>query len=148
MANHIFPSTFFGSSGIRPSHDVVKERQYETFEFNNWQRVKWAKLKYNVWSNCLFKHFTLYKHICFRLLLTSYWLLLLSSSRTVSSLAFNYIHWRVSETSLIHPPLSLTCIRSMKPLIWRAVLVQSHWRTLIIWSFIYTPQRLLWILRV
>lgn len=104
MANHIFPSTFFGSSGIRPSHDVVKERQYETFEFNNWQRVKWAKLKYNVWSNCLFKHFTLYKHICFRLLLTLYWLLLLSSSRTVSSLAFNYIHWRVSETSLIHPP--------------------------------------------
>lgn len=104
MANHIFPSTFFGSSGIRPSHDVVKERQYETFEFNNWQRVKWAKLKYNVWSNCLFKHFTLYKHICFRLLLTSYWLLLLSSSRTVSSLAFNYIHWRVSETSLIYPP--------------------------------------------
>lgn len=123
MPNHIFPSTFYGSSWIRPSH-VVKERQYKILEFAKWQRAKWAKIKYGriVYLNSL--HCISKSGSGFRWLL--YWLLHLSSSRVLSSLAFNSITEKCWTRYVYLPPLTLTGIRSMKPLIRRAPLVQSR----------------------
>lgn len=176
MPNQIFPSTFDGSSWIRPSHVVVKERQYEILEFANWQRAKWAKIKYDriVYLNSL--HCISISVSGFRWPL--YWLLHLSSFRALSSLAFNYITEECRKRGVYIPPLTLTGIRSMKPLIRRALLVQSRigarwssghscdpfassytycfycktvaYRHKLYWKIqsIYITQRLLWIVRV
>lgn len=53
----------------------------------------------------------------------SYW--------AASTLAFNYIYWRASETGGIYapPPLTSMIIRTMESVIIRAPRVQSYWRT-------------------
>lgn len=68
-----------------------------------------------------------------------FWLLLLSSSWAVPSLAFNYFYGHGRYYSVYKRPRTRGSIRTMKRLIGWAPLVLSHWGKLnftVIWSFV------------